>query len=100
MSRKLVVALAVAAALAAGPAPRLCAQQPAQKLPEAAQQAKTAAEEHVKNLGYKGPLRVAWVDDAAVKKAFGEKTQFIAVLFPQFPIGRQPPKTLKVANVF
>ncbi|HYT94326.1 MAG TPA: hypothetical protein VEL76_36765 [Gemmataceae bacterium] len=98
MFRSIVNVLVVVGVLAAT-GPRLPAQQPGQKLPQAAQQAKTAAEEHIKNLGYQGPLRVNWIDDAAVKKAFGE-TQFIAVLFPQYPVGRQPPKSLKVANVF
>jgi hypothetical protein len=72
------------------------AQDPKQ-LPEKAQKALALVNAELQKL--KGQGRVTYISDESLGRTFAEY-DFVAVLFPQYPVGRQPPEPLKVANVF
>jgi hypothetical protein len=65
---------------------------------EAIAKADQAAKDHLGKLKGVG-ARVEYIKDDAVESAFPRYYLF-AVLFPQFPVGRVPPKDLKASNLF
>ena len=74
------------------------AAEESKRTPEALAKAEKATKDHLATL--KGAAaRVDYIKDDAVESAF-PKAYFFAVFFPQFPVGRVPPKDLKVSNLF
>src|SRR5262245_40870714 len=100
MLTRTMFAATVGAALLAGAA--AAGQAGDKKPPEDVQKAQDQVKEAVNKLtGGKpaGPQRITWIEDDALKAQFPNHS-FFGVLFPQYPIGRQPPEPLKVANVY
>jgi hypothetical protein len=86
-------ALALSGARGAAPAPE---KKPA--TPEEVMKAQEAVQKYLEQI--KGAqARVQHIKDDAVEKVLPGSI-FFAVLYPQFPVGRVPPKGLSVSNVF
>jgi hypothetical protein len=94
MIPRMIVALSLMLALSGGNA----IGQGNKQVAEDVAKAQELVNASLKKLGGPG-ARVTHVADDTLKKAFPDQV-FFAVLFPQFPVGRQPPQPLKVANIF
>jgi hypothetical protein len=101
MKARIVGTLVLSGALALAFVTAGAAPVPAEKgkqTDEDVKKAEKAVTEYLEKIKGKDAARVAHVKDEALEKTLPDHI-FFAVLYPQYPVGRQPPEGLSASNV-